>query len=284
MGRHSDAQQIIIQAFTSLFGRAPTLNERIFAGSVALGESGYGLGKYKNLKTGEEKVLNNWGAVQCKKGPPCDAGCWEATDHHINPDGSETPFQWCYQDNSGMSRVDAAVKFLTTLYKNRPQLLKAANEYPTEAQIAELLSGTGLNKLVEIQPLYDGKGTTVPLHEHYHVAWFSRVQRDSKYFEMKLQAHVGAQIRYHTAIKTETGESIVEGVGHMPTPKAPEPPSQSREEWLSLLGQSLLDDAEHRLYASLPPKTISTLRRFQISNGLKADGILGPKTLAKLLT
>ncbi len=210
MGRHSDAQNVIIEAFSSLFGHPPTLNERIFAGSVALGESGYGQGQYENKLTGEKKVLNNWGAVQCGHGPPCGAGCWEATDFHVK-NGVRTPYQWCYQDNSGMSRVDAAIKFLKTLYQSRPKLLAAASNYPTDSQIAELLAGTGDNAIQENQPLYDGKGTAVNLSDHYHVAWFSKVQRDSGYFELPLREHIGAQLRYHAAIKAETGEDIVDG-------------------------------------------------------------------------
>lgn len=58
----------------------------------------------------------------------------------------------------------------------------------------------------------------------------------------------------------------------------------SREEWLSLLAQSLLSDAGKGRYAKLPAGTNAMLKEYQTYNRLKPDGILGPLTLAKLLS
>lgn len=74
------------------------------------------------------------------------------------------------------------------------------------------------------------------------------------------------------------------GVAIMPDPKDElTPPQLSREEWLSLLGLRLLDDADDRNYAKLPPKTLTVIRAYQKAHGLVVDGIPGPKTLASLL-
>lgn len=282
MGRHAIAQDIIAQAFASVIGRPPTKNERLFAGAIALGESGYGEGVYKNKQTGEAKVLNNWGAVQCKQGPPCPEGCWEATDYNVK-NGVHTPFQWCYQDNSNLSRVDAAAKFLSTLYKSRPKLLAAADSInmPPDAY-AQLMSLQGDDKVLDPAPLFDGKETKVSLHDPYylHIAWFSHVMRDSKYFGMELVQHIGAQIRYHNAIAADTGERIDGG----PLSASPKDLDlhYSHSEWLSLLALSLSEDAAKKRYAKLPPETDAVLRRFQLVRGLKVDGIPGPKTLKAL--
>lgn len=57
----------------------------------------------------------------------------------------------------------------------------------------------------------------------------------------------------------------------------------SREEWLSLLAQSLLDDANAGRYVRLPLSTSAMLKRYQMANGLKVDGVAGPLTLGRLL-
>lgn len=281
MGRHANAQAELSTAFEAVFGRAPTKNERLFMGAIALGESGYSTAKYTNKLTGESKVLNNWGAIQCPSNVrPCPAGSWEVSDYEVLPDGSHKPFNQCYCDDA--TREEAVIRFVKTLYQKRPQLLAAASEWPDDA-LGQLLALQGVDKVTESQPLFDGKGTKVTLTDPYylHIAWFSHVMRDSKYFGLELQKHIGAQIRYHAAIHAETGEWIDGGPANA-TPKAPEP-DFSREEWLSLLGQSLLHDAAKRRYAKLPPETESVLRRYQLSEGLKVDGIPGPITLGKLL-
>ena len=282
MGRHSDAQAELATAFEHVFNRPPTINERLFAGAIALGESSYSTAKYTNKVTGESKVLNNWGAIQCPSTiRPCPPGSFEVSDYDVLPDGSHKAFNQCYCDDA--TRADAAIRFIKTLYEKRPKLLDAASIFPSDA-FAQLMALEGTDKVFNPAPTYDGKGTTVNLENPYfqHIAWFSHVMRDSKYFGLELRNHIGAQIRYHNAIAAETGERIDGGIGGSPTPKAPDVQSQS--EWLSLLGLSLLHDAAiNKKYAKLPPETDAALRRYQLAHGLKADGIPGPLTLAKLL-
>lgn len=284
MGRHSSAQTELVAAFTAVFGRAPTVNERLFAGAIALGESGYSTAYYTNKLTGERKILNNWGAIQCpSKIRPCPPGSFEVSDYDVLPDGSHKAFNQCYCDDA--TREEAAVRFIKTLYQKRPALLAAAEDWPDDA-LAQLLALTGTDKVKDPAPLYDGKGTKVSLSDPYylHIAWFSHVMRDSKYFGLELEKHIGASIRNHNAIAAETGSRIDGGPANAP-PKEEDPDLHySREEWLSLLGSSLLEDAKtSRRYALLPPRTFLVLTRFQKVNGLVQDGIPGPKTLEKLL-
>lgn len=71
----------------------------------------------------------------------------------------------------------------------------------------------------------------------------------------------------------------------IPKSEAERDRSYSQEEWLSLLAQSLFDDAsaKPKRYARLPPKTLLVLERFQVAKGLNDDGIPGLLTLGKLL-
>lgn len=282
MGRHAIAQQELTVAFQNVMGRAPTRNERLFAGAIALGESSYSRARYYNKLTGASKVLNNWGAIQCPSATrPCPEGSFEVSDHDVKADGTHVPFNQCYCDDA--TRELAAERFVKTLYQKRPQLLAAATTFPDNAR-EQLLALTGVNKVDDPAPLFDGKGTKVSLQDPYyqHIAWFSHVMRDSKYFGLELKQHIGAQIRYHHDIAADVKE-YVDGSGPMANPKDPDTePGYSREEWLSLLAQSLLHDAAKRHYAMLPIETLAVLRRYQLANGLKVDGIPGPITLKSL--
>lgn len=66
------------------------------------------------------------------------------------------------------------------------------------------------------------------------------------------------------------------------TPKVPIP-DYSLEEWRSLLVLTLLDDAEHKRYVTLPVRTLDKLKEYQFYHQLKVDGVLGPLTIRSLL-
>lgn len=286
MGKHSDAQKELAAAFEAVFLRPATVNERLFLGAIALGESGYSRAVYRNKVTGESKVLNNWGAIQCPSPiRPCPPGSFEVSDYDVLPDGSHKPFNQCYCDDA--TRADAAIRFVTTLYKKRPHLLAAASEVPPHAY-EELMALTGVNRVEDPAPLYGSKVKPTPMVDlanpyYLHIAWFSHVMRDSKYFGLELRYHIGAQIRFHDDIAAETGERIDGGPGAMPSPKEPAPePEFSQLEWLSLLALSLSEDAAKRRYLLVPPKTTETLRKFQRAHDLLDDGIPGKLTLKAL--
>lgn len=146
---HAQARDIIIEAFERVFDREPTLLEAQFAQAWSLGESWYGQAKFKNRLTGESRVINNWGSVQCVKGPPCDGDCFEVTD--TREDG--TPYQWCYRVYA--TPADGAVSFIKTLYVShqRHKVLKAANTGSIEL-FAETLRASryfelGLSKAIK---------------------------------------------------------------------------------------------------------------------------------------
>lgn len=241
MGRHTEAQKELAAAFYDVFGREPTVNERLFAGAIALGESGYSRAYYTNKTTGEKKVLNNWGAIQCGHGPPCGANCFEVSDYNVLPDGSHQWFNWCYRDDP--TREEAARVFIETLYKKRPNLLAAANSYPSNAY-QQLMALKGVNAVEDPAPIYDGKGTKVPLADYLHIAWFSHIMRDTGYFGLELKRHIGAQIRYHNEIGAETGE-YVDGGEPTANPKDPGGESPVQLYYLSLSAVSGQHDVAH---------------------------------------
>ncbi len=106
-------------AWGNVFGDSPAPWQIQTVQAVARLESGYGRGVYRNLQTGETAVLNNWGAVQCKHGTPCDGvSCWEATDTHgpewqAKHPGEDPHYQWCYRRFS--TPAEGASDFLATI-------------------------------------------------------------------------------------------------------------------------------------------------------------------------
>lgn len=283
MGRHADAQKELAAAFDQVFGRSPTKNERLFAGAIALGESSYSRAKYTNKLTGESKVLNNFGAIQCPSNVrPCPAGSFEVSDYEVLPDGTHKPFNQCYCDDA--TREAAAIRFIKTLYQKRPALLEAASVVPADA-FAQLMALKGVNAVDDPAPLYDGKGTAESLDDPYyrHIAWFSHVMRDSGYFGLELKKHIGAQIRYHNEIAAETNERIDGGPRPMPNPKVPtEPAGSSVSVYLEQLLSALQRDADHKHYPKFGIEADSVIRSYQKTRGLKADGVVGALTLAQL--
>ncbi len=276
MGIHASAQAELSTAFQAVFGRPPTKNERLFAGAIAFGESGYARARFTNKLTGESKVLNNWGAIQCPSATrPCPPGSFEVSDFEVKEDGSHVPFNQCYCDDA--TRELAAERFIRTLYQKRPQLLQAAEAFPIDAR-TQLLALGGVNKLADPAPLYDGKGGTAPLSDPYyqHLAWFSHVMRDSKYFGLELAKHVGAQIRYHNAIAADTGERVDGGPANMPSPKVPAPDG-SLADFFSALLDSLSEDAEQERFPHFGIATHTFIRLWQKSHGLNPDGLIGLK-------
>lgn len=114
-GAHRNGRKILLGAWPLVWpGVMPTLPELQIAGAVATLEGGYGHGVYKLLEHGPGSVeagtygqvlstvsdSNNWGAVQCKKGPPCDADCFMTTDSDPKKRSPANPrglFDWCYR-------------------------------------------------------------------------------------------------------------------------------------------------------------------------------------------
>lgn len=276
MGHHTDAQNELADAFREVFGRNPTVNERLFAGAIALGESGYSRAQYTNKLTGESKVLNNWGAIQCGHKPPCGENCFEVSDYDVLPDGSHKPFNWCYRDDP--TRAIAARVFIETLYKKRPKLLDAASSVPSNAY-NQLMALTGVNKVGDPAPLYDGKGSTVSLSDPHnlHVAWFSHVMRDSGYYGLELIKHIGAQLRYHSEIGKETGEYVDGGSpGTGPKVDLPVPVY-----YLQLSVVSTSRDVVHVHEGMQNDESVRVLQRGLLTKGFykgRIDGDYGPLT------
>jgi hypothetical protein len=94
---HARAREVLAAAFRNIFRREGEMPELQYAQSVALGEGGqYGTGCYKNIPAGTQRCdLNNWGALQCAKRPPCSAGCIEATDSEHGTASSQ--YQACFR-------------------------------------------------------------------------------------------------------------------------------------------------------------------------------------------
>lgn len=76
------ARDVIAAAFEAR-GQRPSLAELQAAQAVGRFEGRYG----------DWAAVNNWGALQCHRRPPCGAGCVEHIDHHA--DGSA--YQGCYK-------------------------------------------------------------------------------------------------------------------------------------------------------------------------------------------
>lgn len=118
---HAEARAVLKDVWSSVTGREPSLPELQYAQAVGMLESHYGDGwVHAKSPLGAGAGSNNWGAVQCKHGPPSVPGeCFETTDHH--PDGR--PYQWCYRIYA--TPQDGAAGMLKLLTVARPTTWKA---------------------------------------------------------------------------------------------------------------------------------------------------------------
>lgn len=132
---HRFGRAALIAAWPLETGAEATLPELQIAGAVGNFESAYGTGTFRNrhVSTDENGITtfdtpgdairntNNWGAVQCKGLPPCDAGCFEATDSdprkitETNPQGL---YQACFK--APASPAEGARIFVHQITKMRP--------------------------------------------------------------------------------------------------------------------------------------------------------------------
>jgi len=78
-----EARTILVSVWENNAHEAPSLEELQAVQAIGRFEGLYGSGRAKN----------NWGSVQCGKGPPCPDNCIELTDSHANGE----KYQWCYQ-------------------------------------------------------------------------------------------------------------------------------------------------------------------------------------------
>jgi hypothetical protein len=152
--RHHTARDIIVRAFRSTFGRAPSLTEAQFAQAIALGESSYGKGWSKNCPDGA--TSNNWGAVQAGK-PPCDpARSFICTDSH--PDG--TRYDICFRKYA--TPEDGAAHMIKIAF--RPNMMTAAKAGSIE----------GVSRAMYENRYYTGWGATPEIRIANHVKFLSR--------------------------------------------------------------------------------------------------------------
>jgi len=188
----------------------------------------------------------NMGAVQAGKAPCNPATSFEYTDTHPNSDGTSTPYTICFKKYPGP--VEGMADVARILYKQ-----------------------------MKIEPV-SIQAVSIGMYEHHYYEGFGATK------EARINNHIKALTAGLTKITNALGEPMPPAGGAGDTPKAPNPDLDfSQSEWLSLLGQSLLHDANAGRFAKLPRDTKAALRRYQFTNGLKADGIPGPKTLGKLL-
>lgn len=110
------ARDVVLEAWIAEHpGLEPGLAEIQAMQAIGRHEGAYGLA----TKPPQWKGSNNWGAIQCKKGPPCDEGCFQAPDSHL--DG--TPYEWCYAKYA--SAVAGARALIRLVTKRRPTVWEA---------------------------------------------------------------------------------------------------------------------------------------------------------------
>lgn len=243
MASHAEARKWATDGFKSIFGREPTLLEVQFVQAVAWLESQYGQG-WKGAGVGSW----NMGAVQAGHAPCNPATSFEYTDTHPNPDGTSTPYTICFRKYPG----------------------------PTEgmADVARILY-----KQMGITPTSIRAVSTQMYEKHYYEGFGATK-------EARINNHIKALTAGLTKITTALGELMPpSGEEDSPTatPKAPPGPGFSRAEWLLRLAHAMQVDAGDNRYASFGNKAKIEIKSYQISRGLVGDGVVGPKTLSKLI-
>ncbi len=168
---HAQAREYIKKNFQVIFGRPPTLLEAQFAQAVSLGESYYGTACFKNKVTGEA-ICNTWNMGAVQCGQlPPCPANCFEATDSRGPEGGNKQYQACFRKYA--SPDEGFSHFLQVLYKQRPKVLIAANQGD--------------------------------------IANFSKVLRESHYFELALDQHIKAMTNNLKVITKALGEPMPSG-------------------------------------------------------------------------
>jgi hypothetical protein len=153
-GAHHTARQVLVQALSSVLGRAPSLSEVQAAQAVGWRESNYGRGW-----RGDGVGSKNWGAVQAGR-PPCDpARSFLYTDTHPTSSGASVPYQICFRRYS--SDIDGAADMARHIFIRRPKTAAAAASGSLEAFSTAMYD----------EHYYEGFGKTRKERIRRHMQW-----------------------------------------------------------------------------------------------------------------
>lgn len=135
--RHSEAREILRQAWTNLHGSTPDDQQLAYAQAVALLETGYGrIGQFANMAS---QGIFNWGALQKQNpsGGACPPGTFPGGDTFQGK-----PVKVCFFGYP--TDVQAAQSFLKTLTKSFPArsaaVLAAMHGSPMDVALAMRVS------------------------------------------------------------------------------------------------------------------------------------------------
>jgi len=262
MTTHTEARAAIIEAYTKVFGEAPTLLEAQFAQAVGLGESHYGDAYYVLRDTEPPYATiaritetNNWGAVQCNQTPPCDpANCFEATDTHENG----TYYRACFRKYP--TPADGAEHMIRTLYIGGPP--GASNDRRMMRDAAN--SGS--------------------------IDTFAGTLRSTGYFELKLSEYIKSMTQHMQALTNVLGEpmpavssgpKVLGSSGGLPSGWVPSTIRFGAKGELVKRWQLIVGAIPDGIFG---PKTQGATILWQAQHELIPDGIVGPKTWAVALS
>lgn len=238
---HTQARALIVAGFTSAFGRPPTRPEAQCEQAVGFLETNY-CQSWKGPGVGS----CNWGAEQ-GVGP---AGFFTYTDTHPNADGTSKPytakFQKFHSESEGAETLTADVY----MHHNRGTLVLPF------AKNGDTLSFSGG---LHASGYYEGFGATI-------------VER--------IEHHHQAVLHACRLMALELGEPMPDG-------SAPEPlPASALHQGMISMAvgvwQKTLLAAGYDVVVdnNFGPKTRTMTMLFQKKLGIKADGVVGPVTLA----
>lgn len=244
---HNAAREAVNQGFAATFGRPPTLPERQCVQAVGMLESAYGTA-WKGAGVGS----NNWGAIQYRT--PSQLGL-TAPYPPISPDGMGFLYTDTSPQSDGTSRpYSVYFRRYTTPTKGARDLVRVV--YSVAGRKESVLARASAG---------DTWGVSEGLYRTRYYEGFGKTPAD------RIANHHKALSRCISAICRALGEPLPDG-------SLPPPPTLRRgisgehvREWQRILGTVVVD-------GEFGPTTEAATKEWQAEHGLKADGIVGPRT------
>lgn len=246
---HSDAKQIVSEAFARVFFREPSRPARQLAQAVGWLETGYG--QHWDARGAGS---NNWGAIQAHSG--WSGKTFDYVDTRPNADGTSTPYRQRFRVYA--SPAEGAEDLVRTVY--------TGGRNPPLGLTEKIINPHGARGKVVLEPgtLGEAAAFSAGLYDTVYYQGFGRTR------EERIAHHLRAVLNACAIACRETGEPMPDGSNAPPVIKVLRLGSSGRAVAAMQRALGLTADG------IFGPKTRDAVIAWQRAHNIKPDGAWGP--------